>query len=115
MRIVLTKDDRIGVLTEGGMVDVTSVFEDFPYRTAADRMPRVIGALGERRAAIDAMISGTQGAKLIKIEETGASLPERSAEPGSTSCRNTTSPCHSLTRTVALNIRGSFAESAVSS
>ncbi len=27
----------------------------------------------------------------------------------STSCRNTTSPCHSFTRMVALNIRGSLA------
>src|SRR5499426_914843 len=39
----------------------------------------------------------------------------RSAAPATTSCRNTTSPCHSFTRTVALNSRGSLAASAVSS
>jgi 2-keto-4-pentenoate hydratase/2-oxohepta-3-ene-1,7-dioic acid hydratase in catechol pathway len=49
MRIVLTGDDRIGVLTDGGMVDVSGVFQDVKYRTAADRMPRVMGLLKERR------------------------------------------------------------------
>lgn len=78
MRIVLTKDDRIGVLTEGGVVDVTSVFEDIPYRTAADRMPKVIGALADRRGAIEEAVSG-KSAKLIKIEETGSGSTARSA------------------------------------
>jgi 2-keto-4-pentenoate hydratase/2-oxohepta-3-ene-1,7-dioic acid hydratase in catechol pathway len=62
MRIVLTKDDRIGVLKDGGMVDVSSVFDDIPYRSAADRMPRVMASLQ---------------AKLIKIEETTASGDQR--------------------------------------
>ena len=42
MRLVLTGDDRIGVLRDGGMVDVTDAFVDIRYRTAADRMPRVL-------------------------------------------------------------------------
>lgn len=81
MRIVLTNDDRLGVLTDGGMVDITSVFEDIPYRTAADRMPRVIGEIGSRRDAIERSVSAA-GAKLIKIEETGGSLPEAMARAG---------------------------------
>lgn len=60
MRLVLTKDDRIGVLTDGGMVDVSSAFDDIRYRAAADRMPRVIAALKERKARIEELVaSGT--------------------------------------------------------
>ncbi|HEV2128799.1 MAG TPA: fumarylacetoacetate hydrolase family protein [Thermomicrobiales bacterium] len=53
MRLVLTQDDRIGVLTEGGMVDVSAAFDDIRYRTAADRMPRVMAALKDRRHRIE--------------------------------------------------------------
>jgi 2-keto-4-pentenoate hydratase/2-oxohepta-3-ene-1,7-dioic acid hydratase in catechol pathway len=56
MRIVLTGDDRIGALTDGGMVDVSSVFQDVNYRTAADRMPRVMGLVNERRDRLDEMV-----------------------------------------------------------
>ncbi len=60
MRLVLTKDDRIGALTDDGMVDISAAFDDIRYRTGADRMPRVIGALNERRARIDELVaSGT--------------------------------------------------------
>jgi 2-keto-4-pentenoate hydratase/2-oxohepta-3-ene-1,7-dioic acid hydratase in catechol pathway len=55
MRLVLTSDDRIGVLRDGGMVDVSAGFEDIRFRTAADRMPRVIASLRERRPRIEAM------------------------------------------------------------
>lgn len=79
MRIVLTKDDRIGVLSDGGMVDVTAVFEDIPYRTAADRMPKVIEALGERRGELEAAVSG-ESAKLIKVEETTSGLASSSTD-----------------------------------
>lgn len=55
MRLVLTADDRIGALRDGGMIDVSDAFADVRYRTAADRMPRVLAVLGERRARLDAM------------------------------------------------------------
>jgi 2-keto-4-pentenoate hydratase/2-oxohepta-3-ene-1,7-dioic acid hydratase in catechol pathway len=53
MRVVLTADNRIGVLRDDGMVDVSSAFEDIPFRTAADRMPRVLAVLGERRSSLE--------------------------------------------------------------
>jgi 2-keto-4-pentenoate hydratase/2-oxohepta-3-ene-1,7-dioic acid hydratase in catechol pathway len=53
MRLVLTKDNRIGALVDGGMVDVSAAFDDIRYRTAADRMPRVLAVLAERRGRID--------------------------------------------------------------
>jgi 2-keto-4-pentenoate hydratase/2-oxohepta-3-ene-1,7-dioic acid hydratase in catechol pathway len=52
MRIVLTIDNRIGVLRDGGMVDVSAAFTDIRYRTAADRMPRVMAVLRERQPRI---------------------------------------------------------------
>lgn len=55
MRLVLTGDDRIAVRRNGDFVDVSGAFADIRYRTAADRMPRVIGALGERRAQVEAL------------------------------------------------------------
>ena len=55
MRLVLTKDDRIGVERDGGMVDVSSVFEDIRFRTSVDRMPRVLATLRERRDRVEAM------------------------------------------------------------
>lgn len=58
MRLVLTKDDRIGVLTDGGMVDVSAAFEDIRYRTAADRMPRVLARMKERRGKVEEMARG---------------------------------------------------------
>ena len=57
MRLVLTKDDRIGVLTDGGMVDVSAAFDDIRYRTAADRMPRVIAALADRRSRVEEAVT----------------------------------------------------------
>lgn len=53
MKLVLTKDDRIGVLKDGGFVDVSSVFDDIRYRTAKDRMPRVLAVFHERRDQIE--------------------------------------------------------------
>lgn len=52
MRIVLTTDDRIGVLRDDGMADVSAAFADIRYRTAADRMPRVMAALRERQQRV---------------------------------------------------------------
>lgn len=58
MRLVLTIDNRIAVQRDGGIVDVSSVFADIPYRTSADRMPRVLAALHERRSQIDRVFGG---------------------------------------------------------
>jgi 2-keto-4-pentenoate hydratase/2-oxohepta-3-ene-1,7-dioic acid hydratase in catechol pathway len=55
MRLVLTQDDRIGVQRDGGMVDVSAAFADIPYRTAADRMPRVLASLQERRPRVETL------------------------------------------------------------
>jgi 2-keto-4-pentenoate hydratase/2-oxohepta-3-ene-1,7-dioic acid hydratase in catechol pathway len=53
MRLVLTQDDRIGVERDGGIVDVSAAFADIRYRTAADRMPRVLAAFNERRSRVE--------------------------------------------------------------
>lgn len=53
MRLVLTADDRIGVERDGGFVDVSAAFADLRYRAAADRMPRVLAALEERRPRVE--------------------------------------------------------------
>ncbi len=53
MRLVLTQDNRIGVERDGGMVDVSTVFGDIRFRTAADRMPRVLATLAERRSTVE--------------------------------------------------------------
>jgi 2-keto-4-pentenoate hydratase/2-oxohepta-3-ene-1,7-dioic acid hydratase in catechol pathway len=61
MRLVLTRDDRIGVLRDGGMVDVTAAFDDIRYRSAADRMPRILAVLQDRRTRLaDIAASGNQ-------------------------------------------------------
>jgi 2-keto-4-pentenoate hydratase/2-oxohepta-3-ene-1,7-dioic acid hydratase in catechol pathway len=53
MRLVLTQDDRIGVERDSGIVDVSAAFADIRYRTAADRMPRVLAAFNERRSRVE--------------------------------------------------------------
>jgi 2-keto-4-pentenoate hydratase/2-oxohepta-3-ene-1,7-dioic acid hydratase in catechol pathway len=53
MRLVLTSDDRIGVLREDGIVDVSEAFSDIRYRAAADRMPRVLASFAERRSRVE--------------------------------------------------------------
>ena len=53
MRLVLTSDDRIAVERDGGVVDVSSAFEDIRYRTAKDRMPRVLSVFLDRRAQVE--------------------------------------------------------------
>ena len=57
MRLVLTADDRIAVQRDGGIVDVSAAFADIRYRTAADRMPRVIAALRDRQNQIEELAS----------------------------------------------------------
>ncbi|HUG13897.1 MAG TPA: fumarylacetoacetate hydrolase family protein [Thermomicrobiales bacterium] len=53
MRLALSADNRVGVLKNGGFIDVSEAFSDIRYRGAADRMPRVIGALAKRRERIE--------------------------------------------------------------
>jgi 2-keto-4-pentenoate hydratase/2-oxohepta-3-ene-1,7-dioic acid hydratase in catechol pathway len=57
MRLVLTGYDRIGALKDGGMVDVSDAFADIRYRTAGDRMPRLLATLQERRPRLEAMVA----------------------------------------------------------
>ncbi len=62
MRLVLTSDDRIAVERGGVYIDVSEAFADIRYRTAADRMPRVMGVLSERRSQIEDL--ATSGAPI---------------------------------------------------
>jgi 2-keto-4-pentenoate hydratase/2-oxohepta-3-ene-1,7-dioic acid hydratase in catechol pathway len=60
MRLVLTSDDRIAVQRDGGYVDVSGAFSDIRYRASADRMPRVLAVLNERRAQIEQLVAAGQ-------------------------------------------------------
>ena len=57
MRLVLTRDNRIGALVDGGMIDVSAAFADVRYRTMADGMPRVLALLRERRDRIEQIVA----------------------------------------------------------
>ena len=60
MRLVLTSDNRIGALRDETVVDVSSVFADILFRSAADRMPRILAVLVDRRSQVEeAAASGT--------------------------------------------------------
>jgi 2-keto-4-pentenoate hydratase/2-oxohepta-3-ene-1,7-dioic acid hydratase in catechol pathway len=60
MRLVLTSDDRIAIQRDGGIIDVSRAFDDIRYRTAADRMPRVLAVLQERRARVEDLAASGQ-------------------------------------------------------
>jgi 2-keto-4-pentenoate hydratase/2-oxohepta-3-ene-1,7-dioic acid hydratase in catechol pathway len=47
---------------------VSSVFEDIRYRSAADRMPRVLGLLKERRAQIEEMVASADAEALPALQ-----------------------------------------------
>ena len=49
MRIVNTAEFGIGIQREDGVVDVSSIFEDIPYRTEIDRVPRILGVFNDRK------------------------------------------------------------------
>ena len=70
MRLVLTSDDRIGVERNGGIVDVSAAFEDIRYRTAKDRMPRVLSVFLDRRSQIEEMAASGK-----PIQVTGLQSP----------------------------------------
>jgi 2-keto-4-pentenoate hydratase/2-oxohepta-3-ene-1,7-dioic acid hydratase in catechol pathway len=68
MRLVLTHDDRIGVLRNGGMVDVSGAFADIRYRTAADRMPRVLVAFQDRQTRIEKLAASGETLPLPELQ-----------------------------------------------
>ncbi|MDQ3044046.1 MAG: fumarylacetoacetate hydrolase family protein [Chloroflexota bacterium] len=68
MRLILTRDERIGVLRDGEMVDVSAAFADIPYRAAADRMPRVLEVLKERRARIEELAGNGERITLPELQ-----------------------------------------------
>lgn len=66
MRLVNTREFGPGVLVNGGVVDVSAVFSDLPYRSSADRMNRVLGAFLDRRGQLEELAaSATPGAATL--------------------------------------------------
>ena len=68
MRLVLTRDDRIGVERDGGVVDVSAAFDDIRYRTAADRMPRVLAAFAERRSRVEELAANGTPEPMLALQ-----------------------------------------------
>ena len=68
MRLVLTQDDRIGVERDGSMVDVSAAFADIRYRSAADRMPRVLGAFNERRTRVEELAASGRAESMPALQ-----------------------------------------------
>jgi 2-keto-4-pentenoate hydratase/2-oxohepta-3-ene-1,7-dioic acid hydratase in catechol pathway len=68
MRLVLTADNRIGVQRDGGVVDVSSAFDDIRYRTSADRMPRVLAVLHERRGQVEELANSGEPASVSGLQ-----------------------------------------------
>lgn len=68
MRLVLTSDNRIGVQREDGIVDVSAAFADIPYRTSADRMPRVLAVLRERRARVEELAASGEPLRVAGLQ-----------------------------------------------
>ncbi len=68
MRLVLTRDERIGAQRDGGMVDVSAAFADIRYRTATDRMPRVLAVLRERRARVEELMASGERVSLPDLQ-----------------------------------------------
>lgn len=67
MRLVHTAEFGIGVQRPDGIVDVSAVFEDIPYRSPIDRMPRVLGVFLDRRDQIEQMAASAQVAEQATI------------------------------------------------
>ncbi len=68
MRLVLTSDNRIGVQRDGGIVDVSAAFEDIRHRTSADRMPRVLASLRERRSRVEDLAASGQPMTVASLQ-----------------------------------------------
>lgn len=67
MKLVHTAEFGIGVLRDDGVVDVSAIFEDIPYRSAIDRMPRILGVFQERRDQIEKAAASGQVASSATI------------------------------------------------
>jgi 2-keto-4-pentenoate hydratase/2-oxohepta-3-ene-1,7-dioic acid hydratase in catechol pathway len=68
MRLVLAADDRIGALRDEGFIDVSAAFADIRYRTAADRMPRVLATLRERRPSLDELVANGEATAMPSLQ-----------------------------------------------
>lgn len=68
MRLVLTSDDRIGVERNDGIVDVSAAFDDIRFRTAADRMPRVLAVLKERRGRVEELAASGKPTAVSQLQ-----------------------------------------------
>ena len=68
MRLVLTSDDRIGVERIDGIVDVSAAFDDIRFRTAADRMPRVLAVLKERRGRVEELAASGKPTAVSQLQ-----------------------------------------------
>jgi 2-keto-4-pentenoate hydratase/2-oxohepta-3-ene-1,7-dioic acid hydratase in catechol pathway len=67
MKIVHTAEFGIGVLRDDGVVDVSAIFEDIPYRTQYDRIPRILGVFNERRDQVETMAASADVASAATI------------------------------------------------
>ena len=68
MRLVLTSDNRIAVERDGGIVDVSAAFADIRFRTAADRMPRVLAVLKDRRTRVEELAASGQSQPMPALQ-----------------------------------------------
>lgn len=68
MRLVLTSDDGIGVERIDGIVDVSAAFDDIRFRTAADRMPRVLAVLKERRGRVEELAASGKPTAVSQLQ-----------------------------------------------
>lgn len=68
MRLLLSRDNRIGVQQDDGFVDVSSAFDDIRYRSAADRMPRVLAQFLDRRGQLEEMAQGAQAEPMPALQ-----------------------------------------------
>ncbi len=76
MRLALTAEDRIVVERDGGFVDVSPAFADIRFRTADDRMPRVIASLPDRRERIEQLAFMRRSPSRWRLTGSGAAAAE---------------------------------------
>jgi 2-keto-4-pentenoate hydratase/2-oxohepta-3-ene-1,7-dioic acid hydratase in catechol pathway len=61
MKIVHTLEFDLGVVRGDEVIDVTSLFDGIPYRSSLDRVPKLIGALSERRDDVANFVANAPG------------------------------------------------------
>ena len=67
MKLVHTLEFDLGVMRSDGVVDVSSVFNDIPYRASADRVPRMLGAFKERRDQVAELAESGETVSAVNI------------------------------------------------